>query len=181
MQGLIVGVDPGTTTAWAVFYLHGKELHICSKRGIGINELVRILHSYGKVHAIGCDKQKTPGLVETISRKFGCRVICPKEDMPKQRKAELADGLSGLNQHEFDAAASGRYAYLQMQKLLKKIQKTAVDEEEDFETLANAVLSSGLSIQNAVSDINRIEEVRQIPERATPLPKTPTIFLEMNS
>lgn len=153
--GLIIGIDPGTTTAWSIFDVEGNLLQIGSQKGIGLDELIRIIHSFGKVYAVGCDKKHVPGFILAFARKLGCKIISPKEDMTKEHKHDLAKEYDTENHHELDAVASGEYAKRQLSRLITKIRIAADNEQVRFDHILNLVFDSGMSIAQAVSILDQ--------------------------
>ena len=86
---LVVGIDPGTTTAYAVLDLNGNVVSLKSAKNLGINALLAEIIQLGKIVAIGTDKAKIPSLVEDFSAKTGARIIYPKEDLKGEEKKSI--------------------------------------------------------------------------------------------
>ena len=95
----------GNNTAWAVFVSWKSSIY--AAKGDRINELVRILHSYGK-YAIGCDKQN-PWPCQDDFQKIRMPGDLPKEGHETE-EIELADRLSGsINMSDARAASTDTY------------------------------------------------------------------------
>ena len=78
---LIVGIDPGITTAYAVLGIEGDLIHLNSFRQLDLKMLISEIIEFGKVVLVGTDKSKVPRLVEEFATKLGANVMCPSEDL----------------------------------------------------------------------------------------------------
>lgn len=120
---LIIGIDPGTTTGYAMLDLKGRPVEVGSARNLGSDELTRIIEARGSPVALGCDRTKTPGLAESIASRFGAKLISPKEDLKVDEKRTLASGMQFANAHEMDALASAVFAFRQLERLLNRTDR----------------------------------------------------------
>jgi len=68
---LIVGVDPGTTTAYAVLDTRGKLIKTHSSKGLDQGAMIKAITEIGNPIAVGCDKAKPPSAVERLAVKVG--------------------------------------------------------------------------------------------------------------
>jgi len=176
---IIVGIDPGTTTAWAVLDLDGNKLHVGSSKGMGLSALISVITFFGRPLIVGCDKKKIPGFVDEFARKFGARVANPRDDLKVEFKRNLVSGIAFENTHEMDALASAIFAQKEMNPLLDRvkrfiekedisrkknenpeessigIERPSVSAAELFET----VLTTGISIKEAASLLEEEESL----------------------
>src|SRR3989344_1898034 len=106
---LIVGLDPGITTAYAVLDIDGNPLSFSSSKELSLNPLISEITEYGRVIITGTDKQKIPSLIQEFAAKTGSRVLNPKEDLKVQDKKNMTSGFSLKNDHERDALASALF------------------------------------------------------------------------
>ena len=67
---LIVGIDPGTTTAVAAVDLDGNLLHLGSSRQMSMGDVVESLYRVGKPIIVASDVQEMPHSVEKIRGLF---------------------------------------------------------------------------------------------------------------
>lgn len=122
---LIVGIDPGTTTAIAALDLDGNLLHLVSSRQMGMSDVIETLYKVGKPLVIASDVQEMPFTVEKIRRSFSAVAYTPKQDTSVETKVELTAPFPYANDHERDALSAALDAYRQyrhrFQSLLKRI------------------------------------------------------------
>ena len=75
---LIVGIDPGTTTAVAALDLDGNLLHLASSRQMNMSDVIESLYKVGKPLIIASDVQEMPFTVEKIRRAFSAIAYTPE-------------------------------------------------------------------------------------------------------
>lgn len=153
---LIVGVDPGTTTGYAVLDTRGKLIRARSSKQLGLNSIVEEIAQMGSVLAIGTDKKKCPQLVEKIAAKTGAKIVLPDYDLPVSEKEGMTSGFSG-NQHEKDSLAAALYAYKELGPLLQRIGKALAQEgkQELFMEVTRSVVMDGINIKDALRNIEQ--------------------------
>ena len=122
---LIVGIDPGTTTAVAALDLDGNLLHLASSRQLNMSGVIESLYKVGKPLIIASDVQEMPFTVEKIRRAFSAIPFTPKQDVSVETKIELTEPFQYANDHERDALSAALDAFRQyrhkFQNLLKRI------------------------------------------------------------
>jgi len=122
---MIVGIDPGTTTAFAALDLDGNLLHLQSSRQMTMSDVIEALYKVGKPLIIASDVQEMPFTVEKIRRSFSAVAYTPKQDTSVETKVELTAPFAYANDHERDALSAALDAYRQyrhkFQNLLKRI------------------------------------------------------------
>jgi predicted RNase H-like nuclease (RuvC/YqgF family) len=124
MKPLIVGVDPGSTSAVAAVDLKGEVELLESGKNFPPREIIRRVIKIGKPVVVASDKGKTPSKVEKISSSVGAKLFEPEKDISSEKKKELG---KGANSHELDAVASAVNAQKKLHKDIRKIEK--YDEE----------------------------------------------------
>lgn len=149
---MIVGVDPGTTVAWAFLNLKGKLVGIGSKRNVDADYLLREIMNNGRALIIGCDKAKVPFLAQSIAAKFGAKIVSPSYDLLVDEKRGLTRDFETGNAHELDALASALFAYNKVLPLLRRVEKTLEKEGKLslFEKVFEIVLKENMSIRAAL-------------------------------
>ncbi|HXX54605.1 MAG TPA: DUF460 domain-containing protein, partial [Methanoregula sp.] len=122
---LIVGIDPGTTTATAALDLDGNLLHLASSRQMNMGDVIESLYRVGKPLIVASDVQEMPYTVEKIRRAFSAIAYTPKQDVSVETKIELTAPFEYANDHERDALSAALDAYRQyrhkFQNLLKRV------------------------------------------------------------
>ncbi|MFB6174571.1 MAG: DUF460 domain-containing protein [Candidatus Nanohalobium sp.] len=119
-KALIVGIDPGSTSAVAAVDLDGEIELLESGKNFPSSEIIERIVKVGRPVVIASDKGKTPSTVQDIGSSLGAEIFEPDEDLDSQRKKELG---KGANDHEKDAVASAVYAYNSLQREIRKIEK----------------------------------------------------------
>jgi len=149
---LIVGIDPGATTAYAVFDINGKFMLASSSKEFDLNTVVRQVIAIGDPVIIGTDRMKSPEYVLKLATKLGCRIYNPSYDLKVGEKIAATRSLKLRNDHERDAAASAIYAFRDCRALLEKADKFL--ERESKHHLAGEVkrlvLLDEISIRAAI-------------------------------
>ena len=149
---LIVGIDPGTTTAFAALDLDGNLLHLQSSRQMNMGDVIESLYKIGKPLIIASDVQDMPFSVEKIRRAFSAIAYTPKQDVSVETKLELAAPFSYGNDHERDALSAALDAYRQyrhkFQNLLKRIPP-GHDLDE-----VRALVIRGQSLEQALAEMS---------------------------
>ncbi len=74
---LIVGIDPGTTTAIAALDLEGNLLHLSSSRQMSMSDVTEVLYKIGKPLIIASDVHEMPYSVEKVRRRSTALPIPP--------------------------------------------------------------------------------------------------------
>jgi predicted RNase H-like nuclease (RuvC/YqgF family) len=122
---LIVGIDPGTTTAAAALDLDGNLLHLASSRQMNMADVIESLYKVGKPLVIATDVQEMPYSVEKIRRAFSAIAFVPKQDVSVDTKVEMTAPFEYANDHERDALSAALDAYRhyrhKFQNLIKRI------------------------------------------------------------
>jgi len=84
MRPTILGIDPGTTTGYAVLDVTGNLLKKGSAKNISMGSLISKVIRSGNPIIIGCDKKTTPWFVEKMAAQLGAKVIYPAKDLLKE-------------------------------------------------------------------------------------------------
>lgn len=119
-KALIIGIDPGSTSAVAAVTLDGEIQLLESGKNFPPSEIIERIVKVGRPVVVASDKGKTPSTVGDIATSLGAEIFEPEEDLDSKRKRKLG---KGTNSHEKDAAASAMYAYNSLQREIKKIEK----------------------------------------------------------
>lgn len=168
MDNVIVGVDPGTTTGYAVFNLTTGTFYTSSKRHLGMNELIREIIKHGHVLAIACDKKPCPRFVEKLSSKLNSKLIVPEIELKEEDKRELTKGLNYNNLHERDSIAAIVYSLKRLKPLLTKIERIEKDKmmNKEFKNALTRLVFSGKSVKEAYEILEKINfEKNKIEEK----------------
>lgn len=115
-EPVIVGMDPGTTTAIAVLDTGGNVLFLESMRNMTKGNVSSHISAIGRPVIVAGDRNPPPSAVERLAATYSARLVVPEENLSKRDKNQLARELidqsqKNPNQHERDALASAAYAY----------------------------------------------------------------------
>jgi len=130
MKPLIVGVDPGSTSAVAMVDFNSDVVGLESGKNFPPREIISKIIETGKPVIVTSDKAKIPSKVEKIANSVGAKKFIPEEDLSSERKRELG---SGENSHEEDAVAAALHAYKQLRSNIDKIEELSGEMEMDME------------------------------------------------
>lgn len=150
---LIVGVDPGATTAYAMLDIRGNLLDMESSKYLDLNTIIKKVTRHGEVLAVGCDKAKVPSFVEKFAVKTGGFVVKPDYDMQFREKKKFVARKQTGNNHEFDALASAVSAYKRIRSKLDKILLALERERKQqytSEVIKLVFADTGLNIKTAI-------------------------------
>jgi uncharacterized protein len=169
----IVGVDPGTTTAFAVLDLNGHVLEVASSRSWGFSELVGLLIESGHPLIIATDKNPTPAAVERIKRSFSAILHTPASSLSVEQKLRDTKLYNYANEHERDALAAAIDAARSIKNKLENVEKkTPADLEADelqMLVLRGHTFDSAVSLlKKPLASVDRHQE-EEIPARQTDL------------
>jgi len=125
---IIIGVDPGTTTAIAVLDTGGSLISLVSRKNMTRAEISRHLVGLGRPVMVAADRRPAPAAVERLAATFSARLVVPGENLSKKEKNLLArrflrDREERPNQHERDALASALHAYNTIRPTMKRVEK----------------------------------------------------------
>ncbi len=154
-HNLIVGIDPGTTTAYAILGIDGKKIAVKSSKGLNLDRIIREVSQKGTPLIVGTDRKKCPQMVSKFSAKTGSAKAIPPYDMPETEKNAMTKGMGATNAHEKDALAAALSAYKKYEPLLRRVNKTLMKERktEFAEEVASRVISKKISIKKALATL----------------------------
>ena len=149
---LIVGIDPGTTTAFAALDLDGNLLHLQSSRQMNMGDVIESLYKVGKPLIIASDVQDMPFSVEKIRRAFSAVAYTPKQDVSVETKLELSAPFSYGNDHERDALSAALDAYRQYRHKFQNLLKRIPPGHDLDEVRARVI--RGQSLEHALAEMS---------------------------
>jgi Uncharacterized conserved protein len=132
VKPLIVGYDPGTTSAVAAIDIRGELVLQESSKQLSEPRTIDQLVNTGLPVLVASDKEKTPSAVESLSSSLGTELFEPQDDLSRSRKQDLGDGD---NSHERDAEAAARHAFRRNRSRFRKLKRKARDSDKQPEDL----------------------------------------------
>ncbi|WP_340098853.1 DUF460 domain-containing protein [Salinibaculum salinum] len=145
---VLVGIDPGTTTAVAVVGLDGEVLDVLSTRTADTAAVIEWIIERGRPIIVAADVEPIPETVEKIRRSFDAAGWEPDRDLPVDTKKHRTREAGYDNDHERDALAAALAAY--------------DDHEDQFERVARKVppqFEIGAVLARVVADEESVETV----------------------
>lgn len=138
---LIVGIDPGNTSAVAALNLDKEVVLLESQRDLSDSEMIRIVIDVGRPVVVTSDKESMPSKAAKVAQSVGARKFNPEQDMSRSKKDRLGHGD---NSHEKDAVAAAVNAYNNLQRKIRKINSRSEELNLDREELAVEYFSGDL-------------------------------------
>jgi len=154
---LIIGIDPGTTAAYAALDTNENIIQIYSSKEFDLSSMITAITVLGYPLLIGTDKKNIPSFVKQFATKCGAKVIAPEEDLLGDEKREIirerAAENTAANDHERDALACALFAYRRTRAVIEKIKFHLAEikqEELTDEVIKLVITTEGLPIKTAI-------------------------------
>ena len=158
---LIVGIDPGTTTAIAALDLDGNLLQLASSRQMTMSDVIEALYKVGKPLIIASDVQEMPYTVEKIRRAFSAVAYTPRQDVSVETKVDLTTSFAYANDHERDALSAALDAYRQYRQKFQNLVKRIPPGHDLDEVRARVI--RGQSLDQVLGDMKVPATVPETP------------------
>jgi predicted RNase H-like nuclease (RuvC/YqgF family) len=169
---VVVGIDPGTTTAAALVDLDGRVLDVHSTRTADTADLVEWIIERGRPVVVAADVTPMPDTVEKFRRSFDAAGWTPASDLPVDRKQHRTRNEAYDNDHERDALAAALFARDDHEDQFARITRKVPPELERGEVIASvvggdesveAVLAAALDEEDGEA-----ESIEHTPREPTP-------------
>jgi len=136
---VIVGMDPGTTTALGVVDLDGRVLETWSSRTVDTAGVVEWIIEHGRPVVVAADVTPMPDTVEKIRRSFDAGEWVPETDLPIDEKQHRTREHAYENDHERDALAAALFAHDAHEEQFERIAGKVPPQEDRGEITAEVV------------------------------------------
>lgn len=171
---VMVGIDPGTSTAVGIVDLDGTVLDVWSSRTVDTSDVVEWIIDRGKPLIVAADVAEMPDTVDQIRRSFDAAAWTPEDDLPVDEKLHRCRDRSLSDDHQRDALAAALFAYDDHADQLARIaEKTPPGL--DWQRVAELVIAEELSIEAAtdrLTDSPAPEPAKPEPIESSPSPKS---------
>ncbi len=164
---LIVGIDPGTTTAVAAVDLDGHLLHLASSRQMNMGDVVESLYRIGKPLIVASDVHEMPYSVEKVRRAFSAVSYTPRQDVSVETKIELTAPFQYSNDHERDALSAALDAYRQYRHRFQNLMKRIPPGHDLDEVRARVI--RGQSLDQVIGEMSSVTPAPSIEVPAVPV------------
>ena len=169
---VVVGIDPGTTTAVAIVDVDGEVLDVYSTRTDDTAAVIEWIIEHGRPFLVAADVTPMPQTVEKIRRSFDAAGWTPASDLLVDRKQHRTRDLAIENDHERDAVAAALFAVDDHRTQFDRIAAKVPPTLDPAEVIAR-VVSDGASISETIADLDPDEE-EPAAEPAPAKPNEPT-------
>ena len=166
---VIVGIDPGTTTAVAVVGIDGQVLDVYSTRTDDMAGVIEWIVGRGRPFLVAADVTPMPGAVEKIRRSFDAAGWTPDRDLLVDRKQHRTREVPYDNDHERDAIAAALFAVDDHAGQFERIGEQVPPRLDRDEVIAR-VVTEETTVEAVISDLEP-EESNEESETAEPAPE----------
>ncbi|QLC33296.1 DUF460 domain-containing protein [Halarchaeum sp. CBA1220] len=149
---VLVGVDPGTTTAVALVDLDGHLLDVLSTRTADTADVIEWIVERGRPVLVAADVTPMPATVDQIRRSFDAAGWHPENDLPVDEKQHRTREEGYDNDHERDAMAAALYAHDAHADQIRRITRK-VPPRVDRGEVVKRVLSDDEPVEAVVDDL----------------------------
>ena len=155
MNPVIVGVDPGSTSAVAAVDFQGELELLESGKNFPPRDIISEIVEAGKPVMVTSDKGETPSKVKKIAASVGAREFVPEKDLSKDRKKELGQGS---NSHEKDASAAAMHAFKTHRSGIEEIKTLSQDMDLDTAEVAKKYFKPGKNVMEDSQEEENTED-----------------------
>jgi uncharacterized protein len=117
---VIVGIDPGIKTGYAILDLEGRLVASGCEKEASDERIVKIISGAGIPVLVASDTSPPSHFVQKIAARLNVRVFAPHESMTKLEKRQIGGGVYDV--HARDAYAAAVKAYRRYQNRLRQIE-----------------------------------------------------------
>ena len=154
---VVVGVDPGTTTAVALVDLDGHVLEVWSSRTAAVSEVIEWVVDRGRPVVVAADVEPMPETVDRIRRSFDAAAWTPATDLPIDEKQHRTRDTAYDNDHERDALAAALFAHDDHATQFERIAR-AVPPALDRGTVTDRVVADEEPLDAVLEDLTADED-----------------------
>jgi hypothetical protein len=168
---VLVGIDPGTTTAAAVVGLDGEVLDVYSTRTDDAAGVIEWLIERGRPVVVAADVTPMPETVEKFRRSFDAAAWTPTADLPVDEKLHRTREERYDNDHERDALAAALFAHDDYADQVARVSQKVPPQLDRGEVVARVVAGEE-SVEAVLRDLR--EDDGDEEEESTHDPREPT-------
>ncbi len=149
---IIVGIDPGMTSAIGILDMKGNFKHVESLKDYSVSDLVNLISDLGHPAIIATDVNPVPSKVEKISRMFDSKLFIPKESLSIQKKKDLIEELNVEieDDHQMDALAAAKNAFNSYRPKFSNIEAKLSEELKEKSGEIKFMVLKGTTIEKSI-------------------------------
>ncbi|WP_134671057.1 DUF460 domain-containing protein [Halorussus marinus] len=164
---VLVGIDPGTTTAVAITDLDGNVLDVLSTRTADTAAVIEWIIERGRPIVVAADVEPMPETVEKIRRSFDAAGWEPTSDLPIDEKQHRTREHDYDNDHERDAMAAALYAFDDHEDQFDRIVEKIPPNVDRGEVTARVVAGED-TVETALADLLEDDDSEEETTEHTP-------------
>ncbi|WP_323191423.1 DUF460 domain-containing protein [Halostella sp. PRR32] len=164
---VLVGIDPGTTTAVAIVDLDGGVLDVLSTRTADTAAVIEWIVERGRPLLVAADVTPMPETVEKIRRSFDAAAWSPMSDLPVDEKQHRTRDIGYDNDHERDAMAAALFAFDDHEDQFERIARKVPPRMNRGEITAR-VIAGDESVESVIDDLTETPEEEEETTEHTP-------------
>ncbi|MEW6723059.1 MAG: DUF460 domain-containing protein [Candidatus Micrarchaeota archaeon] len=130
---VIVGIDPGIKTGFAVLDLSGRLVGSGCEKEASDERIVGLVSRYGIPVLVAADTHPPSHFVQKIAARLNVRVFSPKESMTKLEKKTIGALIEDV--HIRDSYAAAVKAYRKYANRLRQIDSMDVSGKEELKRM----------------------------------------------
>ncbi len=159
---LIIGIDPGISCGIAIIDFNANPILLESKKGITMNDAIKIISNLGTPEIIASDVNPMPQFVKKIATKLNAQFFTPKVPMTGIKKRELVkkylsnQGIRIKNLHILDALSAALKARNYYKKKFDQIDALKIKSETELNGLKSSIIK-GVKIAEAIKSFDEKE------------------------
>ena len=169
---VIVGIDPGTTTAAAIVGLDGEVLDAYSTRTADTADVIEWIVERGRPFLVAADVTPMPRTVEKIRRSFDAAGWTPASDLPIDEKQHRTRRTAYDNDHERDAIAAALFAADDHADQFERIARKVPARIDRGEVTAR-VIAGEESVESVLASYEDDDEPEPESDEHTPAERSP--------
>ncbi|WP_135305809.1 DUF460 domain-containing protein [Haloarcula amylovorans] len=154
---VVVGVDPGTTTAVAIVGLDGEVLDVSSSRTNDRADVIEWIIERGRPVVLAADVTPMPETVEKFRRSFDAAGWEPERDLPVDEKKHRTREERYENDHERDAMAAALYAFDHHESQFDRVAEK-VPPQHEVGHVVDRVVAGEESVEAVLRDLEGEDE-----------------------
>ncbi len=133
---IIVGIDPGIKTGFAILDLNGAYAGGGCEKEASDEKIVRAVSAFGIPVLVASDTCPPSSFVEKVAARLNVRVSSPRESMSREEKRGIGRQIG--DPHTRDAYAAAVKAFRKYQNRLRQIDRMDISpaRKEEFKRMA---------------------------------------------
>jgi len=164
---VIVGVDPGTTTAVAVVGIDGSVLDVFSTRTADTAAVTEWIIERGRPIIVAADVTPMPETVEKLRRSFEGAGWKPETDLPVDEKKHRTREERYDNDHERDAIAAALEAHDAHADQFDRVAEK-IPTQYDLGPILARVVANEESVETVLADLESDDDSEEETTEHTP-------------